>query len=92
MNVQAAIIEGPRGPFAVLRVPTAAAAARRQIGDCFRSKHGNMPVVFVNDSPGALRPFDEPDVTDELQACIDSLSTRPSHVPMPWSDFAYETA
>ena len=81
---RAAILTGPRGPFAVIELTAdqerrLSADDRRQVSRCFKEKHHNLPVVFVTASPSTLHA---------IQACL--RSHRPA--VLPWVPFEHGPA
>ena len=89
MKLHAAILNGPKGPFAVLRTqpepgePGVSDMQRRAIAECFKSRHDNMPVAFLANEPTGLRLIGYEDATDDLQQCVRDLITP----DMDWQEF-----
>jgi hypothetical protein len=89
MKLHAAILEGPNGPFAILRahpedgeVPVTD-EGRREIARCFKERHNNIPVAFLANEPAGLRLLGYEDATGDLEQCLRSVS-----VPdLSWKDF-----
>lgn len=81
MTCEAAIIHGPRGRFGVIRVkpgedePTWTEEQRTLLQQCFWSKHGRMPVVFLSSVGGQFDLIsDEP--IEALDECIAQVDAR----------------
>ena len=89
MRLHAAILDGPRGPFAVLRAHPEQGEtpvnddARRAIAQCFKERHGNIPVAFLANEPTGLRLLGYEDATPDLQQCVQQV-TSPD---VAWQDF-----
>ena len=90
MTLEAAIINGPRGAFAVLRMATEGGGSlppdvRRKVKQCFQDKHGPLPVVFLSpQSPQIDLPQDEP-LTTEVRECLDGIDLNKAG----WQAFEY---
>ena len=84
---RAAILHGPRGPFAVVELSPdqhqrLTGDARAALTGCVRQHHGAVPVVFVTAGASTLHALDGQDVTAETQQCLsDHCSTR-----LSWAD------
>lgn len=90
---RAAILPGPRGPFAVIELTAAqqqqlSADDRQHMTRCFKDRHRNMPVVFVTASPSTLHAIHGYEVTEDLQQC---LCTHNPTV-LPWMHFDHQPA
>ncbi len=89
MRYRAAIVQGPRGPFAVLELSDAVAATlsaddRADVARCFKSKHQNIPVVFVDAHPNMLQAAMGEPVDEDLTQCMSEH--RREH--LEWLEFA----
>jgi hypothetical protein len=90
MKLHAAILEGPAGQFAVLRVHPergempVSAEARQEISKCFKERHGNIPVAFLSNEPSGLRLLGYEDATEDLQECLRTVEAAPD---TQWQDF-----
>ena len=72
---RAAILSGPRGPFAVVELTAAqqrqlSADDRRAVTGCVRDRHGTIPVVFVTASPSTLNAIHGQEVTEDVLDCL----------------------
>jgi hypothetical protein len=91
MQVQAAILDGPNGQFAVLRASTEpgeqpiSTEQRRTIARCFKERHNNIPVAFLANEPTGMRLLGYEDATDDLQECVRELVKDES--ALPWKEF-----
>jgi nitrate reductase cytochrome c-type subunit len=90
---RAAIVAGPRGPFAVVELTEGqqrqmSPDAREQVARCFKERHRNLPVVFVTASPSTLHAMHGVDVSDDLERCLDA--ERPDL--LPWMYFDAQSA
>ncbi len=89
MKLHAAILEGPNGPFAILRANPEQGELpveeedRRSIARCFKERHNNIPVAFLSNEPSGLRLLDHQDVTADLERCLKQLSSP----DVTWKDF-----
>ncbi len=83
-DYRAAILVGPRGPFAIVEVTERQHQRltpddRQQVARCLREKHRNLPVVFVVAGASTLHAIHGIDVTDDVQSCLGTY--RPQGVP-----------
>ena len=90
MRLQAAILDGPNGKFAVLRAhpdqgETPVSNEERQaVARCFKQRHNNIPVAFLANEPSGLRLLSYEDVTQELERCMrDVMHDTGTH----WQEF-----
>jgi hypothetical protein len=90
MKFHAAILNGPNGPFAVLRTQAdqgedpVSDEQRRAIARCFKDRHDNMPVAFLANEPTGMRLIGYQDASDDLQQCVRDLITSETQ----WQEFA----
>ena len=89
-HYRAAILSGPRGPFAVVELPEhqqrqLSADDRRAMTHCLREQHGTIPVVFVTASPSTLHAIHGQEIETDLDACLSSHRAE----AVPWMPFAH---
>ena len=89
MRYRAAIVQGPRGPFAVLELSDAVAAIlsageRADVARCFKSKHQTPPFVFDDAHPSMLEAAMGEPVDEDLTQCMNAH--RREH--LEWLEFA----
>ena len=90
MKLHAAILEGPQGQFAVLRAHPeggelpVSAEERRNIAQCFKDRHNNIPVAFLSSEPSGLRLLGYEDATDDLEQCFKG---KDAAAEITWKDF-----
>ena len=76
MRLQAAILDGPNGKFAVLRANPdqgempVSTEERQAVARCFKQRHNNIPVAFLANEPAGLRLLSYEDMTTELERCM----------------------
>ncbi|HLL87727.1 MAG TPA: hypothetical protein VK324_00325 [Tepidisphaeraceae bacterium] len=75
MKLEAAIIEGPHGAFAVLRIAgdqgeSLSPDVQRKVKQCFQAKHGPLPVVFLSPQSSQLDLDQDEPVANEVRACL----------------------
>ena len=91
MEVHAAILDGPKGQFAVLRAKPddgeqpISTEQRRDIARCFKERHNNIPVAFLANEPSGMRLLGYEDATDDLEECVRKLGADESS--LPWKEF-----
>ncbi len=90
---RAAILSGPRGPFAVVELTPQlhrrlTPEERRRVVERLRESHRNLPVVFVVASASTLHAIHGVDVTDVVQPCLET----PPHGAIPWVRFDHGAA
>jgi hypothetical protein len=89
MKLHAAILEGPNGQFAVLRAHPdhgempVSDAERRNIAQCFKERHNNIPVAFLAQEPSGLRLLGYEDATKDLEECLKDVESP----ELTWKDF-----
>jgi hypothetical protein len=90
MKFHAAILEAPSGPFAVLRAhpehgeTPPSPDARRAATQCFKHRHGNLPVAFLTDEPAGMQLLGFEDASADLEECFRDLSASSA---VGWHDF-----
>ena len=82
---RAAILSGPRGPFAVVELTAAqqrrlSADDRRQLTACVRQRHGSIAVVFVTASPSTLNAIHGQEMDAEVLNCLSTHEVA----KVPW--------
>ena len=82
---RAALLAGPRGPFAVVELTEGqqrqlSADDRQALTGCVRKQHGTIPVVFVTASPSTLHAIHGDEMTVDLQECLSCHR----HDAVPW--------
>ncbi len=94
MKFHAAILNGPNGPFAVLRSEAeqgeepVSDEQRRAIAPCFRQRHDNIPVAFLANEPTGMRLIGYQDASGELAQCVREMITPDTQ----WQEFTGPTA
>ncbi len=75
MNVDVAIIHGPGGPFAVMKLDGNTAISveqRNAIRSCFQQKHGPLPVVFLSSDKPNYDLISDEHVEQDVLECLRS--------------------
>ena len=89
MQLHAAILQGPSGPFAVLRTKAdegetpVSDDARRAIARCFKERHENIPVAFLAHEPTGMKLIGFEDATPDLEQCVREQVTPQTQ----WAEF-----
>lgn len=90
MTLEAAIINGPRGTFAVLRVAgdqgqSLSPDMRRKVKQCFQDKHGRLPVVFLSPLSSQIDLLHDEPAATEVRECLDHVDVNKAG----WQTFEY---
>ncbi len=57
---------------------------RRSMIDCFKSRHGNIPVAFLAQEPSGLRLLGYEDATRDLEQCLRDVQSP----DVSWQEFS----